>query len=176
MSSQTVSSIFAIGTIAIQVVSLGLLVLYFTKTNRKCVEWVKKNALNLSFFGSFLAMAGSLIYSEVIKFPPCALCWYQRILMYPQVFITLVALTKKFSKEVFYYTRTLSILGGIIAFYHFVIKMTGSSPFPCSAFSVNGSDCVKQLVLQFGYINIPMMSFSIFLLLFVLSLYGTKKD
>lgn len=176
MNPNTLNIIFSVGAIAFQVLSVVLIILLFVKKETKYKTWFQKNALYLSFFASFAGMAGSLIYSEIVKFPPCALCWYQRILMYPQVFITLVAITKKFSTEVWYYTRTLSAFGGIIAFYHFVIKMTGYSPFPCSAFSVGEADCVKQLVIEFGYINIPMMAFSIFLLLFVLSFYGTKKS
>lgn len=34
---------------------------------------------------STVATAGSLTYSLVLGFPPCELCWYQRILMYPLV-------------------------------------------------------------------------------------------
>ena len=34
-----------------------------------------------------LATAGSLWYSEGAGFPPCELCWYQRIAMYPLVVI-----------------------------------------------------------------------------------------
>ncbi|GGM62698.1 disulfide bond formation protein DsbB [Halarchaeum rubridurum] len=32
-----------------------------------------------------VATAGSLTYSLVLGYPPCELCWYQRILMYPLV-------------------------------------------------------------------------------------------
>lgn len=175
MNVETINLIFALGSIAFQVASVVLLVILLAKNTEKYTAWIQKKSLYLAFAGSFLAMTGSLIYSELVKFPPCALCWYQRTLMYPQVFITLVAISKKFGREVWYYLRTLSALGGIIAFYHFVIKMTGSSPFPCSAFSVNGGDCVKQLVVEFGYINIPMMAFSVFLFIFILSFYGTKN-
>jgi disulfide bond formation protein DsbB len=175
MNTAILNTIFALGTILLQIGSIALLVLLFLKTKPKFVSWIEKNALQISFIASFLGMTGSLIYSEIVKFPPCALCWYQRILMYPQVFITLVALTKKFKTEVWYYLRVLSGFGGIIALYHFIIKMTGTSPFPCSAFSVNGVDCTKQLVVEFGYINIPMMAFSIFLFIFILSFYGTKN-
>lgn len=175
MNVETINLIFALGAIAFQVGSIILLVLLFIKNKEKYTGWIQKNSLSLAFVGSFLAMSGSLIYSEIVKFPPCALCWYQRSLMYPQVFITLVAISKKFTREVWYYLRTLSAIGGIIAFYHFVIKMTGSSPFPCSAFSVGQTDCVKQLVVEFGYINIPMMAFSVFLFIFILSFYGTKN-
>lgn len=166
---------FGVVTLTLQILSIALLVSFFLKKQPTWTQWFKKHSLTLAFIVSLGGMAGSLIYSEIIGFAPCTLCWYQRTLLYPQVFMTLIALTKKFSHEIWYYIRGLSIIGGIIAFYHFVIKMTGSSPFPCSAFSVNGSDCVKQLVVEFGYINIPMMAFTIFLFLTILSFYATKK-
>ena len=37
------------------------------------------------------ATAGSLYFSEVAGFEPCALCWYQRIAMYPLVLILGIA-------------------------------------------------------------------------------------
>lgn len=44
---------------------------------------------------SLTAVAGSLFFSEVLGFPPCEWCWYQRILMYPLVVIYGTALVKK---------------------------------------------------------------------------------
>ena len=170
-----IHTIFGVGALLAQIISVILIISFFSKKDLKIKSFTKCNTLLLSFITSFLATVGSLIYSEIIGFPPCTLCWYQRILMYPTVILTLVAFTKDFSKEIFYYIRALSYPGAAIALYHSIIKMTGISPFPCSAFSVSGADCVKQLVLEFGYINIPMMSFSFFILLIILSYYGTKK-
>jgi len=170
-----IHTIFAIGALIAQIATIVLIIEYFRKKESNIKTFAKNRALLLSFTASFLAMIGSLIYSEIIGFPPCTLCWYQRILMYPTVILTLVAFTKGFSKEIFYYIRALSYPGAVIALYHSIIKMTGSSPFPCSAFSVSSADCVKQLVLEFGYINIPMMAFSFFIFLIILSYYGTKK-
>ena len=34
---------------------------------------------------ALVATAGSLFFSEVMELPPCVLCWYQRIAMYPLV-------------------------------------------------------------------------------------------
>ena len=33
------------------------------------------------------ATLGALFFSEVMELPPCALCWYQRIAMFPLVLI-----------------------------------------------------------------------------------------
>ena len=34
-----------------------------------------------------LSIAGSLFFSEVMQLPPCVLCWFQRIAMYPLLLI-----------------------------------------------------------------------------------------
>ena len=44
---------------------------------------------------SLLATLGSLFFSEVMGLPPCVLCWYQRIAMYPMVVITSVGLLSR---------------------------------------------------------------------------------
>jgi disulfide bond formation protein DsbB len=42
---------------------------------------------HLTFVVALIATMGSLFFGEVLKYPPCTLCWYQRICMYPLVFI-----------------------------------------------------------------------------------------
>jgi len=39
---------------------------------------------------SMVATLGSLFFSEIMMFPPCVMCWYQRICMYPLSVIFLV--------------------------------------------------------------------------------------
>lgn len=47
---------------------------------------------------SLIATSGSLYLSEIMKYEPCILCWYQRIFMYPLVIILAVAIIKKIIK------------------------------------------------------------------------------
>src|SRR3990167_11058634 len=81
------------------------------------MEFIKKNLLQLALLQATLATTGSLIFSEVLKYPPCVLCWYQRIFMYPLVVILAVGIWKK-DKNLPYFVLPLSIIGGIIAIYH----------------------------------------------------------
>ena len=37
----------------------------------------------IALLAAWIAMCGSLYFSEVKGYVPCTLCWYQRILMYP---------------------------------------------------------------------------------------------
>ncbi|NCC32318.1 MAG: disulfide bond formation protein B, partial [Chloroflexia bacterium] len=38
---------------------------------------------HIALLSAMLATCGSLYFSEVLRWIPCELCWYQRILMYP---------------------------------------------------------------------------------------------
>ena len=40
-------------------------------------------------------MLGSLFFGEVMKLPPCTLCWYQRICLFPLVVILATALLQR---------------------------------------------------------------------------------
>jgi disulfide bond formation protein DsbB len=48
--------------------------------------------LFLAWLTSLVATLGSLFFSEVMLLPPCILCWYQRICMYPLAVTFTVAL------------------------------------------------------------------------------------
>ena len=41
---------------------------------------------------ALLSTLGSLFFGEIMKLPPCTLCWYQRICMYPLVVILAVGI------------------------------------------------------------------------------------
>ena len=44
---------------------------------------------------SVSATLGSLFLGEVMRLPPCVLCWYQRICMYPLAVIATVGLLQR---------------------------------------------------------------------------------
>ncbi|HVU06741.1 MAG TPA: disulfide bond formation protein B [Candidatus Paceibacterota bacterium] len=118
--------------------------------------------LLVAFVVSLLATAGSLIYSDVIGYEPCKLCWFQRIFMYPQVILMGIALWKKhdWMKT---YGLALSCIGAAIALYH-ISGQYGLAPLPCAAVGQSVS-CAKEFVRTFGFITIPAMSFSAFSLI-----------
>jgi len=112
---------------------------------------------------------GSLFFSEIMEFPPCAMCWYQRIFMFPLVFIFLTGLFP-FDKKIFKYALPLALTGWGFAFYH-TLLYSGFIPEslkPCS----QGVSCSETYLDLFGFLTIPMlslMSFSMIIgLLFVL--------
>ena len=48
-------------------------------------------AIPLGFAVALTTTLGSLYMSQIAKFPPCELCWFQRICMYPNVILFAVA-------------------------------------------------------------------------------------
>jgi disulfide bond formation protein DsbB len=124
---------------------------------KKIVFLIGKYALFLGLLLSLMAMTGSLFYSEVVGYEPCVLCWWQRILIYPQVILFLTALKFK-HRGVFKYAWRLSILNVILAGYHSFVYLGGKSVLPCTAL---GGACSKVYVMEFGYITIPLMSLTI---------------
>jgi disulfide bond formation protein DsbB len=131
--------------------------------------YLKRYSLLLALIVSLTATLGSLYFSDVRKFTPCLLCWYQRIFMYPLPFIFATALWKK-TRDVFYYAIPLTVIGGLIAAYHYYLQVNPNPLAPCAAvgFSVSCSD---RFTTNFGYITIPWMSLSAFVLIAVLLLF-----
>jgi len=167
--------IWSIGSVVAQVISLVLILsLFFQKLRATAfVQFFKGNAILISFIAALFATIGSLIYSDVLGYEPCKLCWLQRIFMYPQVILMGVALFRK-DVSVKIYGIILSVIGGAIALFHYTgqIELT---PLPCSAVGYSVS-CAQKFVMEFGYITIPLMAFSAFLLIIFSLVVSMKKE
>ncbi len=117
------------------------------------------------------AMMVSLIFSEILKFPPCTLCWYQRVFMYPIVFILPVGILLK-DRNISKYVLILSGVGVIIAGYHSLIYH-GIIPEAIKVCTAELSCKTKQFEL-FNFLSIPVMSFLSFAALFGLNSVGVN--
>lgn len=157
-------------------VAILIIIGVHSETRAKMYNFVHKYILELLFWGTMSAVVGSLVYSNIVGFPPCDLCWYQRILIYPQALILFVAMRRK-DKGVIDYLVPFSILGAIVSLYQSVIQWGFSfgSILNCTA---AGGECAKVYVKEFSYITIPFMSFSVFVYILVLKYiyYKKKKD
>lgn len=132
---------------------------------------MKKNLLYISCSLAIIATFGSLFFSEVMKLPPCVLCWYQRILMYPLAAILVVGILRK-DKFVYQYVLPLSILGLLVSIYHNLLyyKILPESIQPC----MTGISCTTKQIELFGFITIPLMSFATFAIITVCMLIYRK--
>lgn len=140
--------------------------------NPSRLNWLLRSA----FLVAIISMAGSLFFSEVLKLPPCVLCWYQRICMYPLVLIFTVGLLKT-GRECLPYALGLTVIGFLISFYHNLLyyKILPDSITPCS----EGVSCTSIQIQWLGFITIPLMSlvaFTILLTLLLILLRRTSLD
>lgn len=120
---------------------------------------IEKNILYLALIQALLATLGSLYYSEIRHFTPCVLCWYQRILMYPLVIIIAVGILRR-DRGLYQYVLPMSVLGMLIAGYHILLQkgFLPESIAPCEI----GASCLTKYTGYFGFITIPVMSFTAF--------------
>lgn len=132
-------------------------------------EW---NIIFLAWLVATIATLGSLFFSEVMEYPPCILCWYQRVFMYPLVAIFLVGLFP-LDKNVLKYAAPFVVIGWLTAFYHNLLQydIITEAMSPCS----QGIPCSTNYISYFGFLTIPMFSFIAFSIILVLLFLLTKR-
>ncbi|MEN2767704.1 disulfide oxidoreductase [Ornithinibacillus xuwenensis] len=125
----------------------------------------KKENFLLGIWGiAAVATAGSLFFSEIMGYEPCELCWYQRILMYPLVVIYGTALLKK-DLSIALPGLVMSGIGMCLSAYHYGIqKLPALSEAGGSCGLV---PCNFQYVNYFGFITIPFLAGTAFILIFI---------
>lgn len=129
--------------------------------------------LRINFLIASTATFGSLYFSEILKYPPCVLCWYQRIFIYPLVIIFGTALwfeDKNYSR----YAIPLTLIGLAVAGYHNLVYygMISESLTPCR----EGISCSSRQLELFGFITIPLLSLASFFTVLVLTIFGRSQD
>lgn len=134
--------------------------------------FLDRYALPAACVVAWVAMAGSLYLSEVLLLTPCRLCWFQRIAMYPLSIILLVAALRR-DYGVYRYVLPLSIIGGLIAAYHYSLQKTTlwSALAPCSL----DNPCSAVQINWLGFVTIPLMSFVAFSIITFLMWYIRKQ-
>jgi disulfide bond formation protein DsbB len=126
------------------------------------------NVLYVCLMISLAATLGSLYFSEVLRLPPCDLCWYQRVFMYPLVLIFTVAIIKR-DPKVYNYVLPVALIGTAYAFYHVLLQegIINEDITKC----ISGVPCTDESNVIYGIITIPLMSLLSFLTIDVLMLY-----
>jgi len=126
------------------------------------------------FLVASIATGGSLFFSDIVGFPPCELCWYQRICMYPLSILTLLlALADDFRAA--RYLLPLPVVGAGVSVYHLLVEngVVGESN-ACLASAPGG--CGVRWIDEFGYVTIPTLALTAFLLLFALFLLAATEQ
>lgn len=105
------------------------------------------------------ATLGALFFSEVMQLPPCVLCWYQRVFMFPLVLLLPLGLFP-FDGKVVRYALALALAGWLVALFQ-VLLVAGVIPEsirPCT----QGIPCSEVQIQWLGFVNIPLLSFLAF--------------
>ncbi|NTW22310.1 disulfide bond formation protein B [Candidatus Falkowbacteria bacterium] len=158
--------------IAAQAVSAIILVsLVFRGKLPRLHGFLAHLSLPLAFATALVATLGSLYLSEIAGFKPCDLCWFQRIFMYPQAILLGLALLRR-EMVVICYSLPLLFIGLAISLYHNYIVYQAVTATFCSA--IGEISCTQQYIVEYGYVTIPLMSLTAFLLV-ILSLLLAKS-
>ena len=135
------------------------------------IKWLKLNALYIAWATALGATAGSLFFSNILNFPPCVLCWYQRIFMYPLALILGVGILAKDTK-VHLYVLPLAAIGWVIALYHNLLyySLIPDSITPCTS----GISCTTKFIQYLGFITIPFLSLAAFSCILLFTFWSKK--
>lgn len=120
---------------------------------------ISEHIILIAWIVALFAMGGSLFFSEIMSLPPCVLCWYQRIAMYPLVAILLIGFFLS-DKNVLKYALPFSLIGFIIALYHNLLYygIIPESITPCTL----GISCTTRQIEWLSFITIPLLSLMAF--------------
>lgn len=133
----------------------------------------EENGLLFIWIVSAIATLGSLYFSEVRHYEPCKLCWIQRIFMYPIVIMTTVAFIQK-NARIAVTTAVFSVVGGCISLYHYGIQKL--SFLAENAPSCGAVSCTGQYINWLGFITIPFLALTAFILIAGASFYLIKAS
>ncbi len=122
----------------------------------------QRAALLVAWIQSLVATFGSLFFSEVMKYPPCVLCWYQRIAMFPLALLLGFFWYHREARTLLY-ALPFAGVGLLISVYHNLLyyHLIPDSITPCT----QGISCTSRQVEWFGFITIPLLAMSAFTLI-----------
>ncbi|NVO03963.1 MAG: disulfide bond formation protein B [Bacteroidetes bacterium] len=171
---EIVNKILALGTIFLQIVILliALNFIFNRSRNNKILIFFKDYTFYLGFLIALGAVALSLFYSEIVGFPPCELCWIQRIFLYPQLVLFGMELYKK-EKSIVDFSIVFAILGAITSIYHVFVESGALTGPACADPSRGGVSCAIRYIYEFGYVTMPIMALT--MSLFIISILLNYK-
>jgi len=169
---ETLNHLLGFATIALQFVTLALIVLLIARKKYPALADASKPVERWGLWVALATVVGAvsmaLYYSEILGIIPCGLCWLMRIFMFSQVPLFALAAWRS-DKNIADYSIVLSIAGIFLGFYQHYLQMGGASVLPCPA--SGGGDCGLRFMFEFGYITFPLMGASLFAFLIVLMLF-----
>jgi disulfide bond formation protein DsbB len=162
----------SVAGLVILLITIGLFVDFYRFDSRYYTHYIKRYVWPIIMLTTAGSVAMSLVYSEYFGFIPCSLCWLQRITIYPQALLSIMAFKAKDGVFFPLYGIGLSTFGLIVAIYQYIYQMlpqdTSASLMPCLADGT--ADCAAKVINQFGFVTFPLLSAITFAFLIVLYL------
>ena len=158
---------FATATLVTHALIVMLLVVWFLqkKSSRTIplYQLFASNAYTLGFLSTLSALVGSLFFSEIAKFAPCIMCWYQRILMYPQVLLIYMGILRNEVRFLKPYLLAMNIVGVGFSLYHNALLWFPEFGALAECSTKGGPSCIQGYTFYYGYITIPLMALTVFI-------------
>ena len=174
MAFETMRTFFALAALAANVATVGIVIAAIVGAIRheNPFEVLRGSTLWLAGGVAVFATLGSLYLSESVGLIPCKLCWFQRIAMYPLAVILPMAAFRKDHRARLYAVVLATIGAGIAAYHRLLQAFPSLDTGSCSAV---GPSCSSPLIKEFGFVTIPYMALSAFLLILAL-LYADRVN
>ena len=135
------------------------------------ISYIRNNALIISWLITLAALLISLYFSEILQWPICQLCWYQRVFLYPQVLLLGMAAMND-DRSILKYTLALSIAGMLFASYQYLVQLfplTFEGILHCAP----GISCATKHINWFGFVTLPLLSVGTFAMLTIMQAIGS---
>ncbi len=177
-----INKILALGTIGLQVVILiiSINLIFFRRLENKFLQFFKKFTFIFGFLIALGAVLVSLFYSEIIGYPACTLCWWQRIFLYPQLILFSLALFRK-RFDILEASFVFAILGSLTSVYHIYVENGGTRGLACATIDPSSTtqiSCAFRYIYEFGYISMPVMALtlSVFIIVILINFKFSLKN
>jgi disulfide bond formation protein DsbB len=168
MSHDTIVVLSVLGVVGQVLVAIGILAgLLALFRIRAPLDGIRRLLWGYELWASFvvasIATGGSLFFSQIMPFIPCELCWFQRICMYPLSILTLLMALRNDNRAA-RYLLPLPIVGACVSIYHILIENNVITEPPACIIN-SAASCGTKWINEFGYMTIPTLALTAFLLL-----------
>jgi disulfide bond formation protein DsbB len=119
-----------------------------------------RHALLLAWAFACVGMLLSLYLSEVRGWMPCALCWYQRICLWPLCLILGLALLRKRGDIAGFVLPQVAVGMAIASYQVFIQELAHRDVL---GLCPTGPNCATKVDVGLGPVSIPMLSLTAFL-------------
>ena len=156
---ETLNQLLSLGIIFLQIVTVALLLnlIFFRSHTNQILIFFKKYTFVIAFLIALASTMLSLFYSNIVGFPPCELCWINRIFIYPQVILFGMELYKR-DKAIVDQAIVLAALSALTSIFHVYIENGGASSLACATGGPATISCATRYIYEFGYVTIPIMA------------------